>query len=156
MAKKSKNEVALQKRLVNALKGYFKDDSSCLVNLVHGGSEHGVDIEFFRNDFTGNQICFGIQVKAGDLTCKSSPNKGVKEIIGQLCIAAGKHPIMQSNHTMSFSGFYVVVEGDISETAKEYIRSSFNSHKPVYFFYGSELEKFLQMNETQDITQENI
>lgn len=156
MATRNKNEVELQVRLVKALKNYFRDDPSFIVNLVHQQNEQGVDIEFFQNDFTGNLVCFGIQVKAGDLSCKNSPNMGVKEIIGQLCIASGKHPILQSNHTLSFGGFYVVVEGNISETAKSYIKSSFDSHKPVYFFYGTKLEKFLQTYETEDITKENV
>ncbi len=149
------DEDKLRKRIVASLQNLLtKADSQQIVKLVHGISEFGIDIEFYQKDFSGQLHCYGMQVKVGDLTCGANPTRGVKEIIGQLAVASGKKSIHQSDNDFDFSAFYVVVEGQISDTATRYIRSAFNNGKPIHFLYGEDLEKFLKDNEPADLTEE--
>lgn len=151
---KKQDEDRLRKRLVNALKNKFTKDPEQIVQDVHGISEYGLDVIFLVKNFWGKLHCFGIQIKAGRLTCRSTPTKGVKEIIGQLAIASGREFKCQSDNKYEFSGFYVVVEGSISETAKNYICSAFNQGKPIYFLHGEDLKRFLTTYESKDLTKE--
>ncbi|MFZ2664028.1 MAG: hypothetical protein WAX66_01565 [Patescibacteria group bacterium] len=153
-----KDEDKIRKRIVAALREFLSrsGDKEQVVKNVHGISEYGIDIEFYIRDFTGYIHCYGMQVKAGNLCCGANPNKGVKEIIGQLAIASGKKSIRQSDSELDFSGFYVVVEGNISEDAMRYIKASFHNNKPIYFFYGEELESFLVKNEPKNLTTEQL
>jgi hypothetical protein len=152
MPDKRKDEDKLRKRIVSALRNFLKDDPRQKVKNVHGISEFGIDIEFYVKDFSDQLHCYGMQVKSGDLNCKSSPTKGVKEIIGQLAVASGKKSIHQADNEYDFSAFYVVVEGQISDTAERFIRSAFNNSKPIHFLYGEKLEKFLKDFETGELT----
>lgn len=153
---KKKDEDKLRKRLVNALNNRLtkKGDPEQIVQDVHGINEYGLDIIFLARDFSGELRCFGMQLKAGNLTCRSSPTKGVKEIIGQLAIANGGEYKRQPDNKYEFSGFYVVVEGEISETAKKYICSAFHQGKPIYFLCGENLDNFLKTYELKSLTEE--
>jgi len=154
MANGDRDEDQLRKRLVNSLREVLtKSDSELLVEEVHGVGEHGLDIIFLTKDKFGEKHCFGIQVKAVDITCQSKPTKDVKEIIGQLTIASGYDYKFQTDITYEFSGFYVVTDKEISEVAKKYISSSFKHGKPIYYLYGSKLAKFLLDSESVNITQ---
>lgn len=117
---------------------------------MHGVGEHGLDIIFLSRDCSGEKHCFGMQVKAVKISCRGHPTKDVKEIIGQLTIASGYDYKFQTDNTYEFSGFYVVTNKEITEVAKRYISSSFKHGKPIYYFYGSRLEKFLLDNENKN------
>ncbi|OGH35821.1 MAG: hypothetical protein A3B38_00345 [Candidatus Levybacteria bacterium RIFCSPLOWO2_01_FULL_36_13] len=154
MASKNRDEDKLRKRLVSALREVLtKNDSELFVEDVHGVGEHGLDIVFLSRDCSGEKHCFGIQVKAVNISCHGHPTKDVKEIIGQLTIASGYDYKFQTDNTYEFSGFYVVTDKEISEVAKRYISSSFKHGRPIYYFYGSRLEKFLLDNENKNITE---
>ena len=147
------NENQLRRRLVSALREKFtKDDAELLVEDVHGNGEHGLDIIFLSRDFSGEKHCYGMQLKAGGISCQNKPNKGVKEIIGQLTIATGHNYNFQADNTYEFSGFYVVTDLEISEVAKQYISSAFKKGKPIYYLYGTQLDQFLLENEPNDLT----
>lgn len=154
MASSNRDEDKLRKRLVSALREVLtKNDSEALVEVVHGVGEHGLDIVLLVRDYFGEKHCFGMQVKAVNITCQGKPTKDVKEIIGQLTIASGYNYSFQTDNTYEFSGFYVVTDKEISEIAKRYISSAFKHGKPIYYLYGAKLEKFLLDYESKSITQ---
>jgi len=151
----NRDEDTLRKRLVASLREVLtKNDQELLVEDVHGHGEHGLDVIFLARDFSGEKHCYGMQLKSGGISCQNRPNKGVKEIIGQLTIATGHNYNFQSDNTYEFSGFYVITDGEISEVAKQYISAAFKQGKPIYFLYGSMLEQFLLENEPSDLTTE--
>lgn len=155
MPKINRNETQLRKRLVVALRAALrKIDPDSLVQDVHGVSEFGLDIIFLTKDFSGEKRCFGMQLKSGGISCQNKPNKGVKEIIGQLTIATGHNYNFQADNTYEFSGFYVVTDQEISEVAKQYISAAFKQGKPIYYLYGTRLEQFLLENDPSDLTTE--
>lgn len=143
----AKDEDKLRGRLIKALENKLtKSDPEQIVQDICGVGEFGLDVVFLKKDFCGELRCYGIQLKAGKLSCNSKPTKGVKEIIGQLSIASGQKFIKQADNEYEFSGFYVVIEKEISDMARKYIRSSFNHGKPIYFLCDADLEKFLLEN----------
>ncbi|MBI3379672.1 hypothetical protein HY029_02885 [Candidatus Gottesmanbacteria bacterium] len=149
-----RDEATVRKRLVSALREVLtKTDPELLVEEVHGVGEHGLDIIFLARDYIGEKHCFGIQVKAVNISCQGHPTKDIKEIIGQLTIATGYNYKFQTDNTYEFSGFYVVTDKEISEVAKKYISSAFRHGKPIYYLYGERLERFLLNNESKSITQ---
>lgn len=155
MPNTNRDETKLRKRLVAALrKALTKNDQELLVEDVHGHGEHGLDVIFLARDFSGEKHCYGMQLKSGGISCQNKPNKGVKEIIGQLTIATGHSYNFQADNTYGFSGFYVVTDQEISEVAKQYISAAFKQGKPIYYLYGTRLEQFLLENDSSDLTTE--
>jgi len=113
-----------------------------------GTIEHGLDLILLKEDCFGKLRAHGVQVKAGNITCSArrATNK-IKEIIGQVAIAYGK-PIHIEEKSYSLDGLYVVTDGEINPTAREYINSALVGIRNFHFLDKDGLAEFFNRFES--------
>ncbi len=133
-------EDTLRNRIISVLKAQKQPSERIRDNC--GSNEHGLDIVLLKLDPFGQLRAHGIQIKTGDINCKSKPNKGVKEIIGQLAIAFGQN-VDFDGKKYKLNSFYVMTNGDIGSMARSYIASACENIRNLHFIDGQSLDEFL-------------
>jgi hypothetical protein len=106
---------------------------------VHGRNEKGLDVLFIE---TGSieKLCYGLQLKAGNIAGGGTGSGTVKEIVDQLQLAKDlSHPIpVAGQGRVQIDRYIVATSGRISETAREEIVGRVG-RIPVVFWDGTEI-----------------
>jgi len=117
-------------------------DQSNTVYPNHGQGEFGIDFIVYKKDIFEEERCYGIQVKTGNIyASKKGKNPSLKEIIGQLVIAFG-HTFPPKNKNID--AIYLVTNGEIHSTAREYILSAQIGFRTIYFIDKKNLKEFFK------------
>jgi hypothetical protein len=109
------------------------------VTDVHGQNERGLDVIFFLESEIEN-LCYGLQLKKGNIGGGGTSKRTVKQIVDQLQLADDfEHPVAVT-HVGEFriDRFIVATSGTISTTAQQEIAKRVNKI-PVSFWEGTEI-----------------
>ncbi len=109
------------------------------VTDVHGQNERGLDVIFFT-DSGVERLCYGLQLKTGNISGGGTTGRTVKQIVDQLELASDfPHPVATSNAgEFQIDRFVVATSGSISEAARSEIAKRLK-RIPVLFWDGNEL-----------------
>lgn len=112
------------------------------VNDVHGRNEKGLDVIFFEKSAIA-EICYGLQLKKGNISGGGTQTGTVKQIVDQLELARDlEHSVaVEGASKVTIDRFIVATSGSISDTAREEIASRVRG-TPVVFWTGATIEKF--------------
>lgn len=115
------------------------------IKYVHGINEYGKDIIFSEINKFGEQINYGIQVKAGDVSGKS--NNKIEELINQAKIAI-KTPFQKvgNNNDFYISVIVIAISGKFTTQAKQRIINEIPSEFRGSIFFWDK-EKILELLE---------
>lgn len=102
-----------------------------------GTCEYGVDVCFKKNDIFGQPRVYGLQIKKGDINAGN-----IKVILGQLSIAFG-HRFAFCSDRRHLEYIYVVTNGSISPTAREYFQNANTGFRNIFLIESDVLTLFL-------------
>ena len=111
------------------------------ISDVHGRNEKGLDVIFYESGAI-NEVCYGLQLKKGNISGGGTKSGTVKEIIDQLEIAKDlTHPVaVEGAGRVQIDHFIVATSGRISDTARDEIASRIRGI-PVTFWDGIVIER---------------
>lgn len=109
------------------------------VTDVHGQNERGLDVIFFTESDV-ERLCYGLQLKRGNISGGGTGSRTVKQIVDQLELAEDfDHPIATKNNgVFRIDRFIVATSGNISSTARDEIARR-HTHIAVRFWDGNEI-----------------
>lgn len=119
---------------------------------MHGRTEEGIDIYFEYPDVFEHKKRFGIQVKKGNLRYESRKRRGnVLTIVNQIKMGFSKeikciNPEMGKS-SFTIDGFYVIISGDTSSEAVDYILRERKSYPYIHIIDGNDLVKIINNKE---------
>jgi hypothetical protein len=132
LALREMSEDELRRQVVIPLVRVTKDVHG--VTDVHGTNERGLDVIFFVD--TGiERLCYGLQLKKGNIGGGGTKDGTVQEILTQLTLASRfKHPVaIHSPGEHQIDRFVVATTGHISNTAREEIGRAFEKGKVLFW-----------------------
>lgn len=111
------------------------------ISDVHGRNEKGLDIIFYEKSAISD-VCYGLQLKKGNIAGGGTKEGTVREIINQLGIAEDlRHPVaVEGIGKITIDHFIVATSGRISESARDEIASRINK-VPVTYWDGVAIER---------------
>lgn len=113
---------------------------------VHGLNEKGLDVIFYERGAI-EDLCYGLQLKKGNISGGGTSEGVVSDIITQLGIASDlSHPVaVEGNGKVQIDRFIVATSGRISGTARDEIASRLKKI-PVTYWDGTAIERRIRQS----------
>lgn len=141
-----RKEKRLRKEIMQILESIADTDER--VNDQCGIAEYGLDIVMTKKDVFGQPRAIGLQIKVGKIHCSVRGNASVKELIGQLAVAYGQE-VTIDDKSYQLDCLYVVTDGDITPTAREYIKKARVGQRGIHFIDRQSLGQFRNLTRKQ-------
>lgn len=138
----------LEKKLQKQIYEFLLKNSNLNCHLIHGASEHGIDILIRYKDVFDEYRYIGISVKVGDIKCNKTPNSSsLATIIHQLIIAGNfKFP----QYDQYLDAVYLITDGTIAPEAMSQINSVRLPYRNIYFLEGTHMNKLFKSLKMSD------